>query len=328
MKKILSLFLFLVLCISTAYCAADHYLERAVSDKGEANAWRKMPVSVYIQNNVYAPQVLQAFQTWQNSLGGVVRFTLSQNPNTANIKVTFANNLPQNNVGLTSNSSSGGAIQSSHIQLVNPPNPNLNNNFMYSVALHEIGHALGINGHSSSKGDVMYPSVTSRTEKQKLSSRDILTVKWLYKVDKNTLNKHSGYLKNSKIAEAEAYARKFPHSTVGWNNLAAAYSENNMYAKAELAYKKALELNPKAFKVYRNLAITYAKQNKKTAAFNSAKKAYLLNPTFEYLQFVSSYVFDAESKKQMRQLYTSYSKNNPKSKNSSELNKIRRNAIF
>ncbi|MBR2386014.1 hypothetical protein IKA92_01795, partial [bacterium] len=80
--------------------------------------------------------------------------------------------------------------------------------------------------------------------------------------------------------------------------------------------------------VYRNLAITYANQKKYPAAFNAAKKTYSLNPTFENLQFVSDFVYNAESKAQMRQLYNSYARKNPNSKHAKELNKIRRDSIF
>ena len=55
---------------------------------------------------------------------------------------------------------------------------------------------------------------------------------------------------------------------------------------------------------------------------------YSLNPTFENLQFVSDFVYNAESKAQMRQLYNSYARKNPNSKHAKELNKIRRDSIF
>ena len=328
MKKILSLFLFLILCISTAIAAQDHYLERAVSDRGEANAWRHMPVSVYVQRHPYAPLVIEAFQTWQNSLGGLIRFTLANSPSTANINVVFVNQLPGSVVGLTTNQTSNGKIISSKVQLLAPQYIPSKSNFIYSVALHEIGHALGINGHSSSKGDIMYPSSLNVKERQQLSARDIKTIKWLYTVKQETLDKYDTQLKGSKIAEAEAYVRKFPTSSVGWSNLGVAYAQNKMFSKAELAYKKALQINPNAHSAYRNLAIVYANQKKYPAAFNAAKKTYSLNPTFENLQFVSDFVYNAESKAQMRQLYNSYARKNPNSKHAKELNKIRRDSIF
>ena len=48
-----------------------------------------------------------------------------------------------------------------------------------SVALHEIGRALGISSHSKSMGDIMYPSTKSYS-KGKINKRDVNTVKKLY----------------------------------------------------------------------------------------------------------------------------------------------------
>ncbi len=328
MKKILSLFLFLVLCISTAYCAADHYLERAVSDKGEANAWRHMPVSVYVQNNPYRPVVIEAFQTWQRALGGMVRFTLANSSSSADINVVFVSQLPGSTVGLTSNRAEGGRITSSKVQLLAPRYIPSKSDDIYSTALHEIGHALGINGHSSDKGDVLYPSTSVHSGRAKLSSRDIKTVKWLYTVKQETLNKYKNNLKGSKIAEAEAYVRKFPHSEVGWSNLGIAYADNKMYAKSELAYKKAIQINPRAYTPYHNLAITYHRQKKYSSAFNTAKKVYQIKPNLESLDFVTSFIYNAESKSQARQIYLSYVNKHPSQKKSSELIKIRKRVIY
>lgn len=48
-----------------------------------------------------------------------------------------------------------------------------------SVAVHEIGHLLGL-GHSSVQGTIMYPTITSRTRKVDLASDDVLGIQNLY----------------------------------------------------------------------------------------------------------------------------------------------------
>ncbi|KAL4639226.1 hypothetical protein ACB092_03G202400 [Castanea dentata] len=48
-----------------------------------------------------------------------------------------------------------------------------------SVAVHEIGHVLGL-GHSSVVESIMYPAITSRTRKVELHSDDIMGVQYLY----------------------------------------------------------------------------------------------------------------------------------------------------
>lgn len=46
------------------------------------------------------------------------------------------------------------------------------------VVVHEIGHALGIHGHSDTEPDVMYPTLTLRNV---ITERDLNTLFWLYR---------------------------------------------------------------------------------------------------------------------------------------------------
>ena len=50
---------------------------------------------------------------------------------------------------------------------------------IHETVLHEMGHALGLMGHSDDPNDIMFPSVTHRTEKG-LSDRDRRTLAALY----------------------------------------------------------------------------------------------------------------------------------------------------
>jgi predicted Zn-dependent protease len=50
---------------------------------------------------------------------------------------------------------------------------------VYATVLHEMGHALGIGGHSPDRGDIMY-SLISRTATSGLSERDRATLAVLY----------------------------------------------------------------------------------------------------------------------------------------------------
>lgn len=54
----------------------------------------------------------------------------------------------------------------------------LKNDDVYNVSRHEVGHALGIHGHSNSKTDVMYPTMSRKL--QPVSMRDTGTINHLY----------------------------------------------------------------------------------------------------------------------------------------------------
>ncbi len=54
-------------------------------------------------------------------------------------------------------------------------------NEIKGVCLHEIGHALGLNGHSPNSNDIMYCSETgSESRRPQLTVRDLATLKKLY----------------------------------------------------------------------------------------------------------------------------------------------------
>jgi predicted Zn-dependent protease len=51
---------------------------------------------------------------------------------------------------------------------------------MKAVCLHELGHALGISGHSPYSNDIMYPTLNFDQVLTNLTERDTATIKRLY----------------------------------------------------------------------------------------------------------------------------------------------------
>ncbi len=51
---------------------------------------------------------------------------------------------------------------------------------LYETVLHEMGHALGLAGHSPDKADIMYPRIVGGRD-ERLSARDRETLRLLYK---------------------------------------------------------------------------------------------------------------------------------------------------
>lgn len=71
-----------------------------------------------------------------------------------------------------------GEINTAHIKLLQTDNHGnyLSKTKLYAVAIHEIGHAIGIMGHSQSKNDVMYGfNATSE-----FSAKDKETIRLMY----------------------------------------------------------------------------------------------------------------------------------------------------
>ena len=177
------------------YCAAKRNQERimAASDKDEEYladlnsiaVWRKRPVNYWIQDSIYYELTKEAFREWERETAYAIKFRKVNRPEYADIKVYFVNILPCNILGVTQNKTAyvGGkrVIQSSVIKILSktPSGTNRNRLQVYPVLLHEIAHAIGLEGHSKSKQDILYHNTDYYN--QSLSDRDIESIRKIYK---------------------------------------------------------------------------------------------------------------------------------------------------
>ena len=157
--------------------------------------WNKnsMPLTVYIQDSrdipdYYREVVMNAYIAWQRASEGIVRFEFVENPSEADMKCYFKNVNHSESIGLHEFSVNGSRITNSVITFNKTDNKghSLDSKQLFSSALHEIGHSIGLTGNSTSIYDVMYPVGTKfNTE---ITTRDLKTLALLYATNPDITN--------------------------------------------------------------------------------------------------------------------------------------------
>lgn len=170
------------------------YVDELSKDQRQRWSESKMPIKIYLRSGDGIPGYKQSYgkvlesalNDWIQALGSDVQIVRVDNPQKADIVVKWTNDL---SAGV--NRSEGGdvryvatadGIQHADITLLTldpSPTVRLNDSLVYWISLHELGHGLGIVGHSRNPGDVMYFAAPQKVN-PKLSSRDIQTIKRLY----------------------------------------------------------------------------------------------------------------------------------------------------
>lgn len=294
----------------------DNYIEQAPMDKGIMR-WdtEKFPLKISITNesgtNVpqyYSEEISRAFNQWQASTQ-FLKFAPTSKDTTPDIQVKIKP-LPDDIcnrevcryvVGYTTPDYKGHILKKMTITLYSKdPHGNFfSDKELYNTALHEIGHALGIMGHSYSSDDLMYMATDNnnfytpyRSYFQYLSSKDINTIKLLYRLIPTITNSEKINTKGlvyapivlgtskdislRKLKEAQNYVKNVPNLAGGYVDLGIAYAELEKNNEAIKAIQKSYELskteNEKYTSLY-NLSAIYMNLNQLDKALDYANEA-------------------------------------------------------
>jgi hypothetical protein len=175
----------------------DNYLYLATPRGRQRWDASKMPLKVFIYRGqdcrgfmpIFNTVVTDAFRNWQR-LSGVVAFVPARTPEEADIECKWTDDqsaLKSSGEGgetKTVYRKSDGAIEHATITMITvfngrPVSPNL----IWATSLHEIGHAVGLEGHSDNSQDILYAWASFNVQHAQLSRRDVNTLRLLYQND-------------------------------------------------------------------------------------------------------------------------------------------------
>ena len=141
----------------------------------------------------YIDTVRNAFMDWQTATNGEISFKETMGNKNANIIVNFVNDISSYGVfDPVAVAKTIPAINNEtlnrmdiYIKKTNSRGEQYNTDQLMTVALHEIGHALGLGGHSAYEDDVMYytgDNITDETGMKNITDRDLNTLRLLYRM--------------------------------------------------------------------------------------------------------------------------------------------------
>ena len=263
---------------------------------------QSFPLKVYIEQSdvpqYYTSNIRSALRQWTDRTT-FVKFSETKNESDAQIVIRFKNidttecsgNTCKYVVAYTEPIiGTGNTLKKMTLTFykTDPKNKNFTSHEIYKTALHEIGHTLGIMGHSDSSEDIMYPSRNN----MRLSERDLKTLVLLYRTkptisDKQNISGEKLYyaplvigssdvIASKKIDELTKYVKKYPNFAAGYINLGGAYADTGDFEKAlqnMTTAEKYANSNDERYLIDYNRAIIYYNMQNPQSAMQYAKRA-------------------------------------------------------
>ncbi|HVP28596.1 MAG TPA: matrixin family metalloprotease [Myxococcota bacterium] len=156
---------------------------------------------------VFVAAVERALDAWERALPGAVRFERVTQPERATLRVRLLGEVapaPEDDVAVLGSTSLAGAcragaaedgtdriavrFEANEVRLyVADDFGLLTRDQVERIALHELGHALGMRGHSPIPADLMYESARESSPATGLSAEDVNTFRALYRLPNGTV---------------------------------------------------------------------------------------------------------------------------------------------
>jgi len=180
--------------------SGSDYLADIAREGGGLHRWSqsKFPLKVFIADGSNVPNyrpsykqiMVQAFQDWQTDTHGLVSWRQVSNPRQADIVALWTSDVTARGGGVEAGNTEtitsvdrytgNGTIQAAKISILTGLGRRpFSDEEMRKTTLHEVGHSLGLEGHSHTRSDIMYAAVNP-AQTPYLRERDINTLQRLY----------------------------------------------------------------------------------------------------------------------------------------------------
>ncbi len=300
---------------NTIVKAENDYLYDAIGPSGKVVRWSKKPIIIYIPQNNYSKTIESAFKEWERASGETVTFKKTDLKSKADIQIIFTEKIGSNYGGLTKTYHQKNNLIKAEIFLTekNKNQKPIEKPKMYILALHEIGHSLGIVGHSSDLNDVM--SSEDIMQLQSLSANDINTLRIIYSDEAGKLEMQKDIFAK-KLIEQEQKVKNDPDNKVQLLLLAGMYKNMNQYPEAMETYEKIIKLDPDFAQAYYSLGSCYYKKGEKQKSLEFFKQAVDKEPDNSiFLKVLIKVSCETNNKEMAKKYLLEYVAKHPEAKN-------------
>ena len=289
---------------------------------------RSFPLNVYIEQTNDVPQyyytgIQSALNQWVIKTN-FIKFNMTKDKDNAQIVISFKD-IDENVCDKSGNCkyivaytepiiANDNSLKKMNLTFykTNPLKQNFSQNEVFNTAQHELGHTLGIMGHSDNPADIMYDNADSKkydyifSSTNSISNRDLNTLVLLYrletKITDNNQNKNENLyyaplimgkediVLQKKLDEYKKYISNYPNIATGYINIASVYVDMGDYESAlknlATAQGYANSIDEKYIIEY-DLAIIYYNKQEPQKALEHANNAKKIKPTNNAEELIS-----------------------------------------